>query len=312
MIDPKTISNKLTHFTLMVKDIFKVELDRAFIVSSYLLSQETLPYMSNLSELDNNTLSDLFKDFKMMEYDGESLRLAFSLSYAESLKDKENLRVDTTPELINIYLKEIVKAIYDTLNYETINVLNPSPNNGVLALALKDVGIKDSELLLSEERKVFYLLSLSLRDLANSNYNIIDMLPDYNYRCDIIVSDPFLSEVEDILIFFEDYHMYLNLDGFMVLVLPNPFIRSRVFADTINRYKYSLLGLIEYPSDLLSGVLDSSIVILENNQTERCEFFRAIMPSVKNVDENINTIKLVKEYINKYVGEEYKNENNGN
>ncbi len=312
MIDAKTLSNIINEFTLRVKDIFNVELDRAFIVSSYLLSQNELPYMSNLSDEDNKELNDLFKDFKMYEYDIESLRLAFSLSYSLSLKDKENLKVDTTPELINIYLKEIVKTLYDTLNYEVVSVLNPSPNNGVLALSLINYGIKDSELLLSEERKDFYLLSLSLRDLANSNYNIIDMLPDYNYRCDIIVSDPFLSEVEDILIFFEDYHMYLNMDGFMVLVLPNPFIRSRVFADTINRYKYSLLGVIEYPSDLHSGVLDSSIVILENNQTERSEFFRAIMPSVKNVDENINTIKLVKDYINKYVGEEYKNENNGN
>ena len=82
-----------------------------------------------------------------------------------------------------------------------------------------------------------------------------------SFRCDLLISDPFLNKVEDILVFFEDYLEYLNNESFMIVVLPTDFIRSRVFSDLIIDKGLVLIGLIEYPKDYFDGLIKSSIVI---------------------------------------------------
>lgn len=311
MIKPLELAEKIISFSLKVKDAFKTDLETSFVASSFLLSQKSIPDISNISEDDNKSLKELHSEFKSISYDYETLRLAFSYAYLNSLKEKEKVRVSTTPELSIIYLKEIVKTLYDNLKYEKVNVINPYSNNGVLTLALKNIGISDESLLSIEESKNFNILSKALRDLSYSSYEVLDMLPIDSYRFDILVSDPFLDAVEDLLIFFEDYNMYANLDAFIVVVLNNDFIRSRVFSDMIQKYKYALVGVIEYPKDLLDGALDSSIVILHNKLEPNKEFFRNVMPSVKEVDKNIENIKIIKDNLVKYLGD-IENENNVN
>ena len=311
MIKPLELAEKIISFSLKVKDAFKTDLETSFVASSFLLSQKSIPDISNISEDDNKSLKELHSEFKSISYDYETLRLAFSYAYLNSLKEKDKVRVSTTPELSIIYLKEIVKTLYDNLKYEKVNVINPYSNNGVLTLALKNIGISDESLLSIEESKNFNILSKALRDLSYSSYEVLDMLPIDSYRFDILVSDPFLDAVEDLLIFFEDYNMYANLDAFIVVVLNNDFIRSRVFSDMIQKYKYALVGVIEYPKDLLDGALDSSIVILHNKLEPNKEFFRNVMPSVKEVDKNIENIKIIKDNLVKYLGD-IENENNVN
>ena len=311
MIKPLELAEKIISFSLKVKDAFKTDLETSFVASSFLLSQKSIPDISNISEDDNKFLKELHSEFKSISYDYETLRLAFSYAYLNSLKEKDKVRVSTTPELSIIYLKEIVKTLYDNLKYEKVNVINPYSNNGVLTLALKNIGISDESLLSIEESKNFNILSKALRDLSYSSYEVLDMLPIDSYRFDILVSDPFLDAVEDLLIFFEDYNMYANLDAFIVVVLNNDFIRSRVFSDMIQKYKYALVGVIEYPKDLLDGALDSSIVILHNKLEPNKEFFRNVMPSVKEVDKNIENIKIIKDNLVKYLGD-IENENNVN
>ena len=311
MIKPLELAEKIISFSLKVKDAFKTDIETSFVASSFLLSQKSIPDISNISEDDNKSLKELHSEFKSISYDYETLRLAFSYAYLNSLKEKEKVRVSTTPELSIIYLKEIVKTLYDNLKYEKVNVINPYSNNGVLTLALKNIGISDESLLSIEESKNFNVLSKALRDLSYSSYEVLDMLPIDSYRFDILVSDPFLDAVEDLLIFFEDYNMYANLDAFIVVVLNNDFIRSRVFSDMIQKYKYALVGVIECPKDLLDGALDSSIVILHNKLEPNKEFFRNVMPSVKGVDKNIENIKIIKDNLVKYLGD-IENENNVN
>ena len=311
MIKPLELAEKIISFSLKVKDAFKTDLETSFVASSFLLSQKSIPDISNISEDDNKFLKELHSEFKSISYDYETLRLAFSYAYLNSLKEKDKVRVSTTPELSIIYLKEIVKTLYDNLKYEKVHVINPYSNNGVLTLALKNIGISDESLLSIEESKNFNILSKALRDLSYSSYEVLDMLPIDSYRFDILVSDPFLDAVEDLLIFFEDYNMYANLDAFIVVVLNNDFIRSRVFSDMIQKYKYALVGVIEYPKDLLDGALDSSIVILHNKLEPNKEFFRNVMPSVKEVDKNIENIKIIKDNLVKYLGD-IENENNVN
>ena len=114
--------------------------------------------------------------------------------------------------------------------------------------------------------------------------------------------------MEDILVFFEDYHEYLNNEGFFIVSLMNEFVRSRVFSDMLEKYGYVLIGIIEYPKDLLEGIIDNSIVILEAKDDKNLEFFHLQMALVKNVDGNFQKIKEIKKYLREY-REGSKNEN---
>ena len=89
------------------------------------------------------------------------------------------------------------------------------------------------------------------------------------------------------------------------------FVRSRVFTDMIEKYGYKFIGLIEYPKDLMEGLIQNSIVILENKKEENKEFFHAEMPSIKNVDANIKVMNEIKDYLVHYIRSE-NNENNVN
>ena len=132
---------------------------------------------------------------------------------------------------------------------------------------------------------------------------LLRSLPVPSFRADIIVSDPFLRNPEDILVFFEDYMEYLNMGGFFVVTLPTDYIRSRVFSDSLEKHSLVLLGLIEYPKDLLEGLIDSSIVILEKKDTTNKEFFHISMSSVKDIEKNIEIMGEIKKYLTEYLGD---------
>ncbi|MCB9498808.1 MAG: hypothetical protein H6687_02850 [Bacillales bacterium] len=306
------ILNLMKDFTDLAGSLFNVSKDKAFIAASYLLSQKKLPYFSSLKENENREIQGYFDRFHEIDYKPYEMRRAFKEAYLFSLREMEKVNVDTTLELPLLYLKMITETIFSKLNYEHTIVLNPSSNDGSLAQSLADSQIiKEEDLYVIEERNDFLRLSENLRDLSAFNYKIQDSLPRLSFKADIIVSDPFLRSVEDILIFFEDYIEYLNNDGFMVIVLMNEFVRSRVFTDNILKYKLVLIGIIEYPKDLLDGLIDSSIVILEKKNEMNNEFFTVEMPSIKKIEDNLKVMNNIKEYIDEYIGGST-NENNVN
>ena len=81
MIKPLELAEKIISFSLKVKDAFKTDLETSFVASSFLLSQKSIPEISNISEDDNKSLKELHSEFKSISYDYETLRLAFSYAY---------------------------------------------------------------------------------------------------------------------------------------------------------------------------------------------------------------------------------------
>ena len=219
------------------------------------------------------------------------------------------MEVEVSPELVNIYLSVIVSVLVESSDFEHTIILNPSTNNGLLISMIASLPSVDSSFIYGiEERPIYKRLTENLGALMNLSYQVQSNLPSLSFRSDIIVSDPFLRNVEDILVFFEDYHEYLNNEGFFIVSLMNEFVRSRVFSDMLEKYGYVLIGIIEYPKDLLEGIIDNSIVILEAKDDKNLEFFHLQMALVKNVDGNFQKIKEIKKYLREY-REGSKNEN---
>ena len=292
--------------------VFETPKDNAFIVATTILAQKELPLFKNISDEDNNSIRSYFKRFKAESYSIPDLRKAFNEAFLFSLRDKENLEIETSSELIILYLRLITLTLKNSLDYEHTVIYNPSSNNGSLITSIaSSEGVNSSDVYVYEDRYNYASITMNLRDLCGLDYKISDTLPSMSFRSDIIVSDPFLRSVEDILIFFEDCHDYLNQDGFIVVSLMTDFIRSRVFSDMLEKYGYTLIGLVEYPKDLYNGLIKNSIVILENKSEKNKEFFTSEMPSVKNIDGNLKVLNDIKTYLINYLGGN-KNENNVN
>ncbi|MCR5740890.1 MAG: hypothetical protein K6G38_00295 [Gammaproteobacteria bacterium] len=283
--------------------IFEIDKPKAFTAATFMLSQPKLPLFKNLSLEDNESIQSYFKRYKSETYSIPEIRLAFNEAYLFSLREKESVEVETSSELIILYLRLITLLIRSHMDYEHVMILNPSSNSGSLITAISsDPSIDSKDVFVVEDRESFSSLTQNLRDLTKLQFEVSNSLPQLSYRCDIIVSDPFLRNVEDILIFFEDYHDYLNRGGFMVLSLMTEFVRSRVFTDNLERYGLKLVGLIEYPKDLYGGLIKNSIVVLEYKDDKNKEFFHAEMPSIKNIEANQKVLKEIKEYLNNYFG----------
>lgn len=292
--------------------VFETPKDNAFIVATTILSQKELPLFKNISDEDNSSIQSYFRRYKAETYTVQEIRKAFNEAFLFSLRDKENYEIETSSELIILYLRMITLTIKDCLDYEHTIILNPSSNNGSLVTSIcQSENVNSSDVYVTEDRYNYASITMNLRDMCNLDYKISDTLPSMRFRCDIIVSDPFLRSVEDILIFFEDYHEYLNQDGFIIVSLMTDFVRSRVFSDMIEKYGYMLIGLVEYPKDLYNGLIKNSIVILENKKEKNDEFFTTEMPSVKNIDDNFKVLNDIKLYLTNYLGGS-KNENNVN
>lgn len=299
-------------FTDLLMELFNSDRKTSFLAASYILSVNTLPAFTNIEEEGNKKIKKFYDSFKSMSYTPQDMRMAFNEAYLYSLKDVKDFEIETTLELPLLYLRLLTLAVTDNLNYDHVIVFNPSSNSGSLAASLSLSGkIKDEDLYVLEDRSDYSRLTLTLRDLCERKYKVSDALPSLSFKADVIVSDPFLRSVEDILIFFEDYHEYLNNDGFFIVSLMTDFVRSRVFTDMIEKYGYKFIGLIEYPKDLMEGLIQNSIVILENKKEENKEFFHAEMPSIKNVDANIKVMNEIKDYLVHYIRSE-NNENNVN
>ena len=302
MSNVSTIKDTMIELTDNVSKLFNVPLDKAFIAATYILSLEKIPYFKNISEENNKIIEDCFNKFKSTTYVGSEIRRAFSESYLMSLRDIENYTVNVTLELPLIYLVSISDLLVSYMNFSDVNVLNASGNNGNLALALYlSEHINKTNLYVTVNSDDEYSVSNNLKILAHADYTIDKNAPALSYRCDLIVSDPFLRTPEDILIFFEENLEYLNNNGFVVSVLPTQFVRSRLFSDMLEEHSLVLIGLVEYPSDLLEGLISSSIVILEKKVGTNKEFFASQMPSVSNIEENINVINEIKKYIKDYL-----------
>ena len=298
------LKNILCDFTDEIHYIFETPLDNAFVVATYILSSKQLPYFSNLSEEANNTISSIYKTFKKIEYTPHEMRRAFSEAYLMSLRDVKNYTVNVTLELPLIYLRMIVDLLASHMEYEHITILNANANIGTLALALAmSENINENDLYVTVNNDEEERIAENLRNLSGYAYPIQNTLPSLSFRADIIVSDPFLRTPEDILVFFEDYMEYLNTDGFFIVSLPTDYIRSRVFSDSLEEHNLVLLGLIEYPKDLLEGLIESSIVILERKTTTNKEFFHISMSSIKDIEQNIKIMDEIKKYISKYLGD---------
>jgi len=295
------IKENISGLTDALANIFNISLEKAFIASTYILSQNELPYFKNLSEEENNIIVHYYDNFKKISYTGSEMRRAFSESYLLSLREIENYTVNVTLELPLIYLVALSDLIISNFNYSEINVLNASGNNGNLALALYLAEhINKTNLSVTVNNEDELRIATNLRDLAKGEYDISSSAKELSYRCDLIVSDPFLKTAEDILVFFEENLEYLNNEGFFITVLPTQFVRSRIFSDLVNDHSLLLIGLIEYPKDLLEGLISSSIVILEKNHKDNKEFFHSMMPSVKDIDSNIKVLNEIKKYIKDY------------
>lgn len=298
------LKNILCDFTDEIHYIFETPLDNAFVVATYILSSKQLPYFSNLSEEANNTISSIYKTFKKIEYTPHEMRRAFSEAYLMSLRDVKNYTVNVTLELPLIYLRMIVDLLASHMEYEHITILNANANIGTLALALAmSENINENDLYVTVNNDEEERIAENLRNLSGYAYPIQNTLPSLSFRADIIVSDPFLRTPEDILVFFEDYMEYLNTGGFFIVTLPTDYIRSRVFSDSLEEHNLVLLGLIEYPKDLLEGLIESSIVILERKTTTNKEFFHISMSSIKDIEQNIKIMDEIKKYISKYLGD---------
>ena len=298
------LKNILCDFTDEIHYIFETPLDNAFVVATYILSSKQLPYFSNLSEEANNTISSIYNTFKKIEYTPHEMRRAFSEAYLMSLRDVKNYTVNVTLELPLIYLRMIVDLLASHMEYEHITILNANANIGTLALALAmSENINENDLYVTVNNDEEERIAENLRNLSGYAYPIQNTLPSLSFRADIIVSDPFLRTPEDILVFFEDYMEYLNTGGFFIVTLPTDYIRSRVFSDSLEEHNLVLLGLIEYPKDLLEGLIESSIVILERKTTTNKEFFHISMSSIKDIEQNIKIMDEIKKYISKYLGD---------
>ena len=298
------LKNILCDFTDEIHYIFETPLDNAFVVATYILSSKQLPYFSNLSEEANNTISSIYNTFKKIEYTPHEMRRAFSEAYLMSLRDVKNYTVNVTLELPLIYLRMIVDLLASHMEYEHITILNANANIGTLALALAmSENINENDFYVTVNNDEEERIAENLRNLSGYAYPIQNTLPSLSFRADIIVSDPFLRTPEDILVFFEDYMEYLNTGGFFIVTLPTDYIRSRVFSDSLEEHNLVLLGLIEYPKDLLEGLIESSIVILERKTTTNKEFFHISMSSIKDIEQNIKIMDEIKKYISKYLGD---------
>jgi len=288
-------------FTNKISEILKTPLDNAFILSMYLLSNNKLAYINNINEKDNEIFEKLFNNFKNIEYRPSELRRAYIEAYLDTLKNKENYTIDVTLELPIVYLRLISNVLVSNIPYSNINILNALGNNGNLACSLSISDYIDSKnIYVTVKNEKEEKIATNLRNLTGFSYEITKSLPSLSYRCDLIISDPFLRTSEDILIFFEDYLEYLNQGGFFVVILPTQFVRSRIFSDLLEDHNLILLGLIEYPSDLMEGVMKSSIVIIEKKDKRNKEFFSAEMPSVKDVEGNMKIMNEIKEYLIEY------------
>ena len=231
------IKNLFADFTDECQGIFDTTLQNAFIVATYIFSLKTLPYFQSLSSEANETIETYFNKFKTISYDPYEMRRAFSESYLLSLRDLESYTVNVTLELPLQYLRTITDAIASNLNYDHNNILNANGNIGNLALALAlSEHIEPKDLYVTVVKPEELRLAKSLRTLSRSKYTIQDVLPSLSFRADIIVSDPFLRKIEDILVFFEDYTEYLNNHSFMIVTLPTEYIRDRVFSDSLEKH----------------------------------------------------------------------------
>lgn len=298
------LKNILTDFTDEIEYIFDIPLNKAFIAATYIFSNKNLPYLGNVSKEANETINSYHQDFKKMEYTPYEMRRAFNEAYLMSLRDMKEYTVNVTLELPLLYLRMITDLIASHMEYEHINILNASANIGSLSLALalsEHINPRDLYVTVNTEEEL--RIASNLRDLSGFEYPIQDVLPALSFRTDIIVSDPFLRKAEDILVFFEDYIEYLNLNGFMIITLPTEYVRSRIFSDSLEDHSLVLIGLIEYPKDLLGGLIDSSIVILEKKDTTNKEFFHISMSSIKDIESNIKIMDEIKKYINEYLGD---------
>lgn len=297
----------LESFTDYIQEVFDVKTDKAFIVAGFILCQAQLPIFGNLSDIENKEIKTYYDKFKEIKYKPSEMRRAYREAYLFSLRFYEEINVDITLELPLIYFKLITETIAKHYDFEHVAILNPFANDGALAcmLAISDV-IKEEDLYVVEEREEFLKLTDNLRDLIGFKYKTQSMLPRISFRSDIIVSDPFLRSVEDILIFFTDYTEYLNNNGFIIVSLMDEFVRSRVFTDCLENHGLVLIGIIAYPKDLIGGLIKSSIVILEKKEEANKEFFSVEMASIKNINDNIKIIDNIKDYLNKYLGDKKK------
>lgn len=301
MDESKELIYLLEKMTDKVSLIFDIPKENAFSASTFILSQPQFPGFKNISEEDNESIKSYFDRYKRNNFNNGIIRRAFNEAYLFSLRDYSEVEINTTSELIILYLRMITITLRKLMDFEHVVVLNPYSNIGSLASSLAISNLNDEDLFVVEEREKYASLTMNLRDLLGYKYKVSNSLPSLSFRSDIIVSDPFLRNTEDILIFFEDYHDYLNEGGFFVVSLMSEYVRSRVFADMVERYGLILIGLIEYPKDLYDGIIENTIVILEKKGEKNKEFFRAEMPSVKNIEANYKVLNDIETYLKNYL-----------
>jgi len=297
------IKDIIDGLTTELSYIFKKPLDESFIASILILRGNSFPNFKGISDEDLKTIKAFYDAFKKESYTVPMMRRAFNEAYLSSLREIDNYTINVSLELPLQFLNMISVTILNSFNYSSVNVLNASGNIGNLPVLLKS-SIKDNQkLYVTVNNENELIIAETLRDFCMFDYPIQTDLPALNFRCDLICSDPFLRQVEDILIFFEDYVPYLNQGGFFVSSFPTAFIRSRAFSDTILNHGLVLVGLIEYPTDIVDGVIASSIVVLEKKNKQNKEFFHAEMASIKDIDKNLEVMDDLKKYITKYLGE---------
>lgn len=304
MSNKKEIINLFIDFMEEISSIFMIKLEDSFTLSMSILSLEELPKISNIKEEENQIILNYYTKFKDLSYSKFEIRRALSEAYLYSLKHLDKYIVDVTLELPLLYLSLIKSIIISKSAYTKPIILNANGNNGNLALSLSAKNNPKEELYVTVENDKFLKVASLFKSLGGGDYDISTSIPNLSFRADLIISDPFLRNTEDILVFFEDYTEYLNDQAFFVVTLPTDFVRSRVFSDLILDKGLVFVGLIEYPIDLLDGLIKSSIVILEKTDKTNKEFFHASMPSVKEIDKNVQVMDSVRDYLNEYLGDE--------
>lgn len=293
------LTDCFNRFNSEVTRIYNTNLKDGFMLSCFLLSLPELIEVK-VNDSDKAIIENYRKEFNSISSTKGELRRAFSNAYLNSLSEVENYKVDVSLEIMQIFFKEISEIIYKNIPYTNINVLNPYCNIGTLSSLLALGGIIDQNKLYCISKDVKEkVISESLKNMLKLNYEVDTALPSFNYRADLIISDPFFENANELLMFFADYTDYLSQNGFMVISLPTDFVRTRVFSDLLEQYSLTLILLVKGPENLAQGNMKSSIVVLEHNKDYH-EFAEADMDLYENVDANLEVLENVKDYLNKY------------
>ena len=146
MDESKELIYLFEKMTDKVSLIFDIPKENAFSASTFILSQPQFPGFKNISEEDNESIKSYFDRYKRNNFNNGIIRRAFNEAYLFSLRDYSEVEINTTSELIILYLRMITITLRKLMDFEHVVVLNPYSNIGSLASSLAISNLNDEDL----------------------------------------------------------------------------------------------------------------------------------------------------------------------